>query len=257
MMQIKKILKSILKKYGYVSSKNSGSTFVHGLLTASLAKSAYFNRRLRIIQIGANNGIKSDPLHGFLEQYGDLVNILFVEPQTQLKEELISNTANKANKTFYEFCAISSRKGTLEIFSPNQSIYPGSTGIASFDKSQVERRLTRFWGCSHKPEEGKDYLKLTVPCISLAELRRLPSVKPDEQIADVLIVDSEGHDDVVIKSINDPNRLPSIISFEHKNLTSSAYADLKEWLTLAGFSVYKWGKSDAVAFRTKGAAEEP
>lgn len=256
MLQVKNTLKSILKKYGYARRQERDSTFVHGLLIASLAKAEYLNRRLRIIQVGANNGIVGDPLHDFLRNYGNLVNILFVEPQIQLKEELIKNTNNKANKTFYEFCAISSCSGSIELFSPNQSIYPASTGIASFDKSQVERRLVRFWGCNHKPEEGTDYLKFIVPCLSLAELRKLPSVGTDEPIADVLIVDSEGHDDTVIKSIGDPNRLPAVISFEHKNLTSNAYEELKGWLSNAGFSAYKWSKSDAVAFRIERAVEE-
>lgn len=254
--QIKTKFALVIERIGLLSffKKNlsfnkQNLSFPFGLLVASLTRAESEKRKLRIIQIGANDGIKGDPLHDFLVLYGKFVNILFVEPQIQLKDELKKNTENFVNQAFYKFCGISEKRGDLDLFTPNQKIYPKSSGITSFDRKQVEKRLVRFWGCKPPAVEGRDYHKITVPSVPLKDLKLLPYVKEGDPIADILFLDCEGLDDKVIMSIGDVSLLPDLISFEHKNLEIQSLDNLINWLENSGFSVLKWGKSDTLAFR--------
>ena len=83
------------------------------------------NNLTKIIQVGANEGTKSDYLNNVLKTYGENISVLFIEPQLNLKNVLIKNTKSLCKKTDYAFVAINSNKlSSLELFIPNQSIFP-------------------------------------------------------------------------------------------------------------------------------------
>lgn len=208
------------------------------------------NNLTKIIQVGANEGTKSDYLNNVLKTYGENISVLFIEPQLNLKNVLIKNTKSLCKKTDYAFVAINSNKlSSLELFIPNQSIFPNTTTIASFDKNQIIKRLRKFHGIK-KPVLNKHYFPEIVPQKTLSEVaKEWNNYEGKDKICDVLVVDTEGYDDQVIYSIDNPKNLPKIISFEWKNLTHQKFINLKIFLEDNQFKVFKWSKADAIAIK--------
>ncbi len=205
---------------------------------------------LKIIQVGANDGITGDYLHDFLKIFGDQISILFVEPQLNLKDKLLANTKNICKKTSYAFVAVTKNcNQLLRLYLPIKGNLSHHSGLASFDKNQILKRF-RIFTKIKDPKLNEDYIALEVPQKNLLELaNEWDSNFKDNKISDVLIIDAEGYDDEVIYSLNDVNKLPDLISFEWKNLSKQKYTKLEKYLSLAGFKVIKFSKADSVAIR--------
>ena len=243
------IIKDFLYEKGFYKKSKFDKSFILGALIMSLTKKREGDL-LRIIQVGANDGVTSDYLSHFLKIYGEHISILFVEPQINLKDQLILNTKNLCKKTSYAFVAVTkSTSQALKLFVPIKGKLPNSSLLASFDKKQIIKRFKRFSKIK-VPKLNKDYLALKVPQKNLFELaNEWDNNFKNRKICDVLIVDAEGTDDDVIYSLDDIKKLPDLISFEWKNLTKQRYNKLENYLVSDGFKLIKWSKADAVAVR--------
>lgn len=245
----KRVLKDILSKRGFYKKSKFDKSFIDGALLMSLSNKKEKDL-LRIIQVGANDGNTGDYLCNFLRLYGDKITILFVEPQINLRNQLLANTKNICKKTSYAFVAVTKCKNEkLKLYVPHEDKIPNSSLLASFDRNQVLKRFRRFSKIKD-PKLNKDYSALEVPQKTLTELSNQWEKSPiNKKICDVLIVDAEGFDDEVIYSLNDVKKLPNLISFEWKNLTKQKYNNLEKYLSIDGFKLIKWSKADAVAIR--------
>ena len=250
--KISKIAVNFLRRKGFHHISRFDKTFFQGVILSSFAQKSK-NSTFKIIQVGANTTLTKkinslgDPLGWFLKKYGSEVSIIYVEPQISLKEELIKNTNNLCAEIFYEFVAISSKKGSLDLYIPNPTYLPNSSGIASLEESNVLKRLEPRY---KKPELGKHYLKKRVELKNLTELSKVfKNIDAPKQICDFLVVDAEGHDDEVIYSIEDPKTLPKVISFEWKNLSKEKFNNLREFLKSNKYIVHHWSHADCIAIK--------
>ncbi len=205
---------------------------------------------LKIIQVGANDGVTSDYLYDFLKIFGAQISILYVEPQAYLKDKLLVNTKNICKKTSYAFVAVTKNcNQSLRLYVPIEGKISHFSKLASFDKNQILKRFRIFTKIKN-PKLNEDYVALEVPQKNLLELaNEWDNDFKDNKICDILIVDAEGFDDEVIYSLNDIKKLPDLISFEWKNLSKQKFTNLEKYFLLDGFKVIKWSKSDAVAIR--------
>jgi len=243
-----KIIKNFLSKKGFYKKTKYDKSFIDGALIVSLSHKQ--DDLLKIIQIGANDGKTSDYLKKFLKFYGSKISILFVEPQINLKDQLLINTNKICKKTSYAFVAVTNKKKeSLRLYVPKIDKIPYSSLLASFEKNQIIKRFRKYTRIKN-PKLNDHYLALNVPQKTLSEIAYEWDINlKNKKICDVLIVDAEGYDDNVIYSLKEKSRLPDLISFEWKNLSKSRYKKLEKYLSNCGFKVIKWSKADAAAVK--------
>lgn len=161
-------------------------------------------RECFLIQIGANDGITSDPIHDFVKRHPDQVKGILIEPLKDRFEELRRN---------YEDCpAIVTVNAAIHNVEKRMTLYrvdaaaekqlPGwAKGIASFDSRHHELSSTA----------RKHILGEEVACVSLDELLDRYQVEN----VDVLVTDTEGYDYEILRHLNFDRLRPRLIHFEH------------------------------------------
>jgi FkbM family methyltransferase len=139
-----------------------------------------------VVQIGANDGVRADPVRSFITQHQ--WPALLVEPDPIIFEELKSNYAMFPLVQTRNF-AISDQDGALPFYVPNRSLVderPNLSGLSSISQDQLAKELARE-GFS-KPYDLIDQIRVPGKCVS--------SLISDEDITkiDVLQIDTEGSD---------------------------------------------------------------
>lgn len=212
--------------------------------------------KLNIIQVGANDGMTNDPLHGFLKQNPARVRVILVEPQEQLIPYLDSNTSflperriiNAAigpAQTLTLFRVAKHTWGDLNApYAKGWPIYRAPTGITSAHREHVEQWLGRHYKGSTPP--GGVIESVTVESLDINALLAQAAIfeRPD-----VLQVDAEGFDDEVIYAASIRALRPRVINFELGNLGADKSARLLRHLGEHGYRVSREG-IDALAVLT-------
>jgi FkbM family methyltransferase len=147
------------------------------------------------IQVGANTGYHGDPIYPYIQKY-DWKGV-FIEPCAKPFGKLKKLYQNKEGYIF-EQCVIGETNGDVDFF---------ITGRKEFLCS-LSRDAT-----SHLRGRDKKNLvsKIQVPSLTLSSLIE----KHNIERFDLLQVDAEGHDDMIVKQIQDLKIKPKIINFEY------------------------------------------
>ena len=192
---------SLLERRGYCVTADdylwSVERFLNAVLTA--------RGNLYFVQIGANNGLRNDPLHGWIIRHAADVHGLVVEPLPDMFEEL-TKTYRDCPMIVPVRTAIHNTAQDMTLYRVTPDAVPRDKdwmhGIASFSK---EHLLNHGAPVSAIVEEK-------VPCMrfnTLLERHPLPRI-------DLLQVDTEGMDMEIIRAIDfPPDRRPAIIRCEH------------------------------------------
>lgn len=213
--------------------------------------------RLRMVQIGANDGMTADPMYNFVKRFPDKTELVLIEPQSVLIPYLKENYAFHP-RAVIENCAIGP-DGHLQLFAIKEQYwnklkivpyainwphYRAPTGVASSNRDHVERFLTKYL----MPEyDINDVIEeLTVPCHVLEEICRQAGL---EGPIDVLQVDAEGCDDEVIYNSSIEMLQPRVICFETVNLSLERLEALRSYLASHGYEIIPNGL-DALALHT-------
>lgn len=161
-------------------------------------------RSASFVQVGANDGIRFDPLNEFIRStYFDLSGLV-VEPVPRYFRSL-QETYSASPKIVPVNVAIHNTVRQTSLFvvdERSESQLPEwALGIASFSRSHLVR-----------PELPEDCIQeITVQCMSITELcRRYELTK-----LDLLQIDAEGYDSEIIRSIDFSKLRPNLIHFEH------------------------------------------
>jgi len=173
-----------------------------------------FSRKVKdffFIQIGANDGVKGDPLRKHIIRYN--WSGILVEPIKYYFEKLVKNYTGQKG-LFFENVAISNTTGTSDIYYLKEEILkngknpPWSNLLGSLDKKNVLSH-------KHKIPHIENYLvKETTKLITINELMYKYNVKK----VDLLHIDAEGHEYKILSTINFKTIRPRIIFYEHCNL---------------------------------------
>lgn len=165
-------------------------------------------RRLKFVQIGANDGTRFDGLHGFVTQHPS--SGIVVEPLPDVFERLRANYADHPlivpiNK------AVHDSAGMLPLFrvAPQAlAHYPGwAGGIASFDQAHLLRH-----GIA-----SNDIVPQQVACTPLMTLLQETATLD----ADLLQIDAEGYDSAILHMADFARFRPHLIKYEHKAMTAA------------------------------------
>tara|TARA_Y100000816_G_scaffold236684_1_gene182577 strand:- start:364 stop:1131 length:768 start_codon:yes stop_codon:yes gene_type:complete len=189
-----------------------------------------------IIQIGANDGKSDDFLRTSINAD---TNVLLVEPIKSAFEELEKNYSNFKNVKFINK-AIDINKGKKNIFSVNPKYYnfyqkkyqekdvSWLTVLASFDKKHLE-----YHGIKSSHIQSTE-----IDCINFKELIE----QYDYQKLDLLLVDTEGYDDVLVTDFIQNTNIRPVIILEWIHIQKSKAEDLIKLLKLNNYKFYKINK---------------
>lgn len=213
--------------------------------------------RIRVVQVGANDGVFNDPLHDFLVKYRDQTEVLLIEPQPYLIPILAANC--KYHPAHHiENVAVGARGSLLmhsiderywhECAAPYADGWPAyraPTGVTSNNREHVLRYLRRYY----TGELPLDDLIVTysTDCLPLDEVMDRAGFG---SAVDVLQVDCEGFDDEVLYHSSLERLTPKLINFEETALSSERLTTLSGALTKLGYTLQSTGQ-DVLAIRDK------
>ena len=228
----------LLEKFGYRLEKkqNSGPTFLSRLLLDRLG----MGREIVFVQIGANDGISTDPLYPLVKNYPDRFRGVVVEPLKD-KFELLEHAYAGFASVVPVNVAIHNTERIMQIHrvrpESEKTLPAWARGIGSFNPDH--HKLSNL-NSSHMTSE-------TVPCITFDELL----IKYGVSDLELLVTDTEGYDYEIVRNIDFGKHRPAYVHFEHGLsagvMSWEKYKDLVSHLARQGYSV-SHETSDATAF---------
>jgi FkbM family methyltransferase len=195
-------------------------------------------------QIGANDGLRNDPVREFVVRGG--WRGVLVEPLPGIFEMLKENYAYlRSSQLHFANCAVADTGGgSLELFTLTPEFLAGMSREkrlsmlrkASLTRSHVEKFVApanRAHICSQSVRSVTFEQLLAEAAISAADL-------------DVLVIDAEGHEQAILGSIDFDSIRPELVVFESHHLgeTLQAVTDL---FTRQGYTTVKVGPDSVAA----------
>lgn len=201
------------------------------------AFSQAMDRHVRFIQIGANDGLRNDPVREFVVR--DRWQGVLVEPLPHVFELLIKNYApGRFSGLHFVNAAVSQNDGeTLAFWTFRKDIlakFDEETRLeylrkASFERAHVERFL-------RDAPFGPEALEaIHVPCVTV---QSLVNTYFQPAAFDLLVIDAEGHEDTILASIDFARCAPHGIFFESHHLGEKR-ARVTERLRDSGYLVHQ------------------
>lgn len=213
------------------------SRFGADLLTAFVSTLASRTTRpLRLVQIGANDGITNDPVAGLLKSR--LVEAVLVEPIPALCASLTARYADRPDVRVVQ-AAVAPQRGALPLYIPVTALgEPVEDSVSSLDRSFVERLVAdslRAGDGLFPPGTGVDAVEVDV--ITLADVLE----RAGWAEADVIVVDAEGLDAEIVGHILDEGYRPELILFEAAHIRRCDFGAFVLRLETAGYRFARSG----------------
>lgn len=188
------------------------------------------------VQVGANDGVRADPLRPFIVSDARWRGLL-LEPVEFLFERLCRNYAEQADRVTCLNVAASDEEGTRRLYFLPEDMGPidgkrppaHATGLGSFDRGHVRK---------HLGPAAENYLtEQEVTCRPLGRIcaeAGLPRV-------DLVCVDTEGHDYRVLAGFDFERYRPAVILFEHRHLSEADGRAIAALLRRYGYTASRHG----------------
>jgi FkbM family methyltransferase len=195
--------------------------------------SAHFGRagEVTFLQIGANDGITTDPIREFVVSSDRWKGVL-VEPQPDMFAQCVGNYryCNHGQLHFLQ-AAVSDTPGSLELWKIQDRHLPEfplfATGMAS---AKREHLLNYF---SSIPNIAEKIEAFRVPCLTVHEiLDRFKLAR-----LDLLHMDVEGHETTILRSLPAGAVWPKAILFERIHLSAAEWDSLTGFLSSNGYDI--------------------
>ena len=189
------------------------------------------------LQVGANDGVKFDELHGFVTTHR--CRGVVVEPLKFYFSSLEKNYADHPDITPLN-CAVHASESRAKIYHVDpakiESMPEWAPGIGSLDPEHHHK--------SNTPSEF--IIAEEVECMHLMEIIK----KHNLQQLNLLQVDVEGYDGEVIRMIDFDRIQPRIIKYEHMNLPAVEQKGVTRLLKSNDYSIQQL-ESDTLAILEK------
>lgn len=187
------------------------------------------------VEIGANDGKQHDHLRPLI--LAGRWRGVMVEPVPYIYDRLRANYEG-LDRVALENVAIADREGTLPFFHVREAAGPERAdlpdwydGIGSFSRDAVLAHA------DHVPGLGDLIVETEVPCTTYAALR----TRHGDPHVDLLLIDTEGHDWEILKSIDLSSAPPQLIVYEHFHLDPRDRAACRAHLHAAGYETMEEG----------------
>ncbi len=186
---------------------------------------------LNFIQIGANDGVRWDPLRDLILRY-HLAGVL-VEPLPDMFEQLKRNYEGESQLSF-ENSAIATQNGTRTLFRvhPDAHVPDYVHGWASFNKA-------------HFREFTPHVYEVQVSTITVRALLQKYGITH----VTLLQVDTEGYDNEILKMFFDERVFPEVINYEHAHLSNADKMECRRLLKASGYRFLEYSSWDTMAIR--------
>jgi FkbM family methyltransferase len=186
---------------------------------------------VRFVQVGANDGLHGDPVRPYVLGHG--WRGLLIEPIPAVFERLKAAYDGFPGVDFARV-AIWAEEGTRTLH-----VVEGRDVLSGFSLETILRHEAKY-------EDLRSELRtLEVPTRRLDSLLRgTPHAQPH-----VLVVDTEGCDDVVLRTFDFSAHRPEVAQFEHVHLSAEASADMRDWMTALGYALI-FDRHDVLALDT-------
>ena len=203
------------------------------------------HRRVTVAQIGASDGLRWDPVRPFIVR--DKWDGILIEPLPGVFDLLKSNykyLESKSKLIFVNAAVSASGPQALSFWTFSQSFLeklPLEEQLDYSRKSSINKEHVLRWARTNdRPEDVLTEIK--VPCLTLNEIIDTYWKGPP---VNLVVIDAEGHDACIIKSINFMAMRPEAVFFENHNLGEQK-AEVYNLLTQNGYGVTEIG-GDSVA----------
>lgn len=198
--RVKNLVRKLFHSFGYYIANLKGISYLEVLMYGYLQN----QNKIFFIQIGANDGVSTDPIYNFVTLNSSSVEGIALEPMPDVFEILKKNYKRYSNVRLCNL-AIHNSKSEMDLYKVNpkfsKDLPKWTKGIASFNKKHHE--LSGI--------DSKFIISEKVKCISFDMLIEKYNIKH----VDLLQIDTEGYDSEIIFSIDFSKIKPSIIHFEH------------------------------------------
>jgi FkbM family methyltransferase len=194
-------------------------------------------KNIRFVQIGAHDGVKNDPIHPYIRQYG--WQGVLVEPIPAIFKELKQNYEG-VPKLRFEMVGIADTDGALQFYHlPPEFDDPNwLQQIGTFDRKAIEFNL------AVRHDLLPHITSTEIPTVSL---KTLFSRNHIEQL-DLLLLDVEGLEWVILKQLQDLTIRPQYLFFEWGCMNPRDLDALLQFLQASGYRLYGCG-DDILATR--------
>jgi FkbM family methyltransferase len=190
---------------------------------------------LTFVQIGAYDGVSTDPLRKYIERCG--WSGVMLEPQPWPANQLRALYRHNPKIVILE-AALDSERRTRSLYTIESDAVPKwAGGMASFDRSHILKQDDLIEGLEGMVRE------LQVNCVVFDDiLNYLPKNR-----LDLLQIDVEGADGHILSLFPFHRLKPAIIHWEIKNMTRVQQEEALERVIAHGYQVSRSGQEDALA----------
>ena len=196
------------------------------------------NHEFTFIQVGAFDGVSTDPLYKYITRYGWRGVLLEPQPRaaTKLRELYRGN-----DRILVLEAAVDGRPGRRTLFTvDSESVPTWAGGMASFQRENIVKNSYLIPGLEAMIGE------ITVNCITFTDvIQHLPPGR-----LDLLQIDAEGADGHILSLFPFDRIVPAIIHWESKNLTKLQQEDVLDVLSEHGYRFARSGEEDMLAVRS-------
>lgn len=193
---------------------------------------------VRFLQIGAYDGVSTDPLRKYIERCN--WRGVLVEPQPHCAEKLRTLYQHNPNIHVVE-AAVDAQPGSRNLYTVDTENLPTWTGgLASFDRDNVLRHAELVPGLADKIKT------LSVPCKTFNDIIAQLGVST----IDLLQMDVEGADGLLLSLFPFEKHQPAIVQWEIKNLSIAEQEAALTRLTSFGYKIARSGAEDMLAVRS-------
>jgi FkbM family methyltransferase len=191
--------------------------------------SKHLDRSFQFVYIGANDGVMSDTIMKYAELYK--WQGVLVEPVPHLMETLKKNFAFLPKMT-YEQVAIAEANGEKDLYTFRKTDYQPVFAqlLHSFTKESLLNTHIS-WGI----DKEKDIVSIKVPTLTVESLLG----KHQIENLDLLVVDTEGYDYTILKSMDFTKIMPKFIKFESLHMSKHQQKEIASLLQNFSYTITK------------------
>jgi FkbM family methyltransferase len=238
------VLLYIFYTYFYTPKKGSLSDFLNAYSKASPHK-------IKIVQVGANDGITHDPVHKFIKR--DKWQGVLLEPQKNVFPTL-SYIYSKNKEIVTVNAALALQDGVGTIYKIGFSEARWASGLTSFNKTTLESAFSSGYVAQKAKEEGviipeEDSKRIVEEQIQLIAPSTLIT-RYQLQHIDILQIDTEGYDFEIIKMFNIEQTKPQLIVFESKHFGADDKKQCMDYLAHNHYQVKDFGANSIALIGT-------
>ena len=222
---MKKIIKGLLQKFGMdlIHHRPHAPLDVFEYVLDSVARST---KDFYFVQVGANDGVRYDPLRNAIRSHQ--IRGLCIEPLPDIFLQLVANYSDSPQLQF-ENCAIAATRGTLDLYRyrADANVPDYAHGMATLDGDRL-RSFSKRFGTQEDVVE-----KISVPTDTFS------SVIAKHQIGNVslLQIDTEGYDFEVLRLAFEAGLRPMMVHYEHQLLSIGDRILAEKLLAANGYGI--------------------